>query len=36
MFNKSDVVAALQSREDLEATFTLPTFDSDSRKYLQG
>jgi hypothetical protein len=23
MFNKSDVVAALQSREDLEATFTL-------------
>jgi len=36
MFNKSDVVAALQSREDLKATFTLPTFDSDSRKYLQG
>lgn len=33
---KSDVVAVLQSREDLEATFALPIFDSDSREYLQG
>jgi len=32
---KDDVVAALQSWKDLEETFTLPTLDSDSRKYLQ-